>query len=92
MGCQESTHFKSSLLMSRESTLDTCRNSPFKTIIKPIKDDVLDFEDFDTSELTIEQTSFHFYDPILQRIVTVPKLKSISTSSILTRRTNNKKY
>lgn len=78
--------------MSRESTLDTCRNSPIKTIIKLVEDDILNFEDFDTSELTIEQTNFHFYDSILKRVVTVPKLKSINTSSILKRRKNNKNY
>ncbi|CAD8124122.1 unnamed protein product [Paramecium sonneborni] len=92
MGCSESTHFKSSMIMSRESTLDTCKNSPVKTIIKPQEDDLLDFVDFDTSELAIEQTSYHFYDSILQRVVSVPKLKSITTSSILSRRKNNKKY
>ena len=51
--------------MSRESTLDTCRNSPVKTVMKPIEYGIIDFEDFDTSELTIEQNSFHFYDSIL---------------------------
>ncbi|CAD8189975.1 unnamed protein product [Paramecium pentaurelia] len=92
MGCSESTHYKSSLQMSRESTLDTCRNSPVKTIIKLVEDDILNFEDFDTSELAIEQTTFHFYDSLLKRIVTVPKLKSIKTSTILKRRKNNQKY
>ncbi|CAD8191758.1 unnamed protein product [Paramecium octaurelia] len=91
MGCSESTHYKSSLQMSRESTLDTCKNSPVKTITKLVEDDILNFEDFDTSELTIEQTNFHFYDSVLQRIVSVPKLKSINTSSILKRRKNNQK-
>ncbi|CAD8182595.1 unnamed protein product [Paramecium octaurelia] len=86
MGCSESTHYKSSLQMSRDSTLDTCRTSPNKT--KP-KEDFLDsynFEDFDTSELNIDQSCFHFYDIILQRVVTVPKLKPITMSTIIQRR------
>lgn len=60
MGCAESTHHKSSLNMSRDSTLDTCRNSPAKNLI--LIDDKYNFDDFDTSELHIETQSFHFYD------------------------------
>ncbi|CAD8125061.1 unnamed protein product [Paramecium sonneborni] len=86
MGCSESTHHKSSLQLSQDSTLDTCRTSPIKPKPKPDLLDLYNFEDFDTSELNIEQTCFHFYDILLQKVVTVPKLQPITASTILQRR------
>ncbi|CAD8119843.1 unnamed protein product [Paramecium sonneborni] len=86
MGCSESTDYKSSLQLSQDSTLDTYRISQIKP--KPQQNylDSEDFEDFDTSELSIEQTCFHLYDNLLKKVVTVPKLKSVTYSTILKRR------
>lgn len=84
MGCTESTYHKSSLNLSKDSTLDTCHNSPNKNLIIP--DDKYNFDNFDTSELHIETQSYHFYDSLLKRIVSVPKLKPIGKSTILSRR------
>lgn len=52
MGCTESTYHKSSINMSKGSTIDTCHNSPDKNLIIP--DDKYNFDGFDTSELHIE--------------------------------------
>ncbi|CAD8209210.1 unnamed protein product [Paramecium octaurelia] len=82
MGCSESAPFKSSLTQKTQSTIDT--PSTLAKCVLPLSLSA-SFDNFDTYELD-DQTISHYYDEIQQKVITIPKLRSIDNSMIIQRR------